>query len=182
VERKKLAIGGVGLVALGVVVLTMGKNEQMKRDQLDPRTPTEPDLDIRLRVVNAAISQIGPQDPQRYWQDVIPEHPGFSGEWCGGFALWAIRQAGIAQDVHWKMGLGFCYQLPVISSPLPGDIAYFDKPYQHHAIVESVLHGMVNTIDGNQPGDTVARRTRPVESVTAFYSIDPFIRADTINV
>jgi hypothetical protein len=171
----KKAIAGIGLVGLGAIVLSMGKIEQVKRDQLEPKTPTDDDLRVRMQVVNAAISQIGPQDPQKYWLDVVPEHPGFKGAWCGGFALWAIRQAGIAQDVHWEIGKGFCYQLPITKNPLPGDIAYFDQPYQHHAIVESIQDDSVNTIDGNQPGNQVLRRTRPIETVTAFYSIDPFI-------
>lgn len=173
----KKVIGGIGLVALGATFFIMGKGEQVKRDQLEPRTPSEPDLDARLRVVNMAISQIGPQDPKKYWDDVIPGNQGFSGAWCGGFALWAIHQAGLAREVNWEIGKGFCYQLPITKEPLPGDVAYIDQPYRHHAIVESIQGDMVNTIDGNQPGNEVRRRTRPIEAVTAFYSIDPFVKA-----
>jgi hypothetical protein len=178
----KKAIAGIGLLGLGAIVLTMGKGEQVKRDQLDPKTPTEPDLEQRLKVVNAAIREIGPQNPKKYWDDTVPGYPGFSGAWCGGFALWAIHQAGLAKDVDWEIGKGFCYRLPITKNPLPGDIAYFDNPYQHHAIVESVNNGMVNTIDGNQPGNEVRRRTRDYESVTAFYSIDPYVQADSMQV
>lgn len=170
----KLAIGGLGLVALGAVVLGMGKREQVKRNQLDPKTPVE---GIRQTILSVASNEIGPQDPKKYWLDVIPEHPGFSGAWCGGFTLWVLHQAGVAKDISWEMGKGYCYRLPITNSPLPGDIAYFDQPYQHHAIVESIDGNVLNTIDGNQPGNTVARRTRPRDTVTAFYSIEPLLSA-----
>jgi len=173
---KKLAIGGIGLVALGAVVLSMGKREQVKRDSLNP-TPNEFQLDVRHRVLFNATQEIGPQDPKKYWADVIPEHPGFSGEWCGGFTLWALHQAGIARDISWEMGKGYCYRLPITDDPKPGDIAYFDQPFQHHAIVESVSGNVLTTIDGNQPGNTVARRVRPRDSATTFYSIEPLLSA-----
>jgi len=171
----KLAVGGLGLVALGAVVLGMGKREQVKRDNLDPKTPVSGDT--RQTILAIASSQIGPQDPKRYWADVIPEHPGFSGAWCGGFTLWVLHQAGIAKDISWEMGKGYCYRLPITDDPKPGDIAYFDKPYQHHAIVESVSGNVLTTIDGNQPGESVARRIRPRDSATAFYSIEPLLSA-----
>jgi hypothetical protein len=33
----------------------------------------------------------------------------------------------------------------------------------------------VSTIDGNQAGNTVAVKTRPLSTATAYYSIQPFI-------
>ncbi len=176
-KSSKLAIGGLGLVTLGAVVLGMGKKQQMNRDAL---TPNEFELDARHKVLFYASHEIGPQDPKKYWLDVLPEHEGFSGEWCGGFTLWALHQAGLAKDINWEVGKGFCYRLPITMEPMPGDIAYFHKPFQHHAIVESVDGNSVTTIDGNQPGNTVARRLRPRESVTAFYSIEPLI-SGTLN-
>lgn len=175
----KKAIGGVLMVALGSAVAILGKKESMKT--LEPKTPSEPELDIRTRVVNKAAEEIGPQDPNKYWSEVLPGVSSFKGAWCGGFSLWVLHNAGLAQDVPWEIGKGFCYRLPITKDPQPGDIAYIDQPYQHHAIVESVNNGMVNTIDGNQPGNTVARRIRPVTAITAFYSIDPFIQSSMIQ-
>jgi len=175
----KKALGGLGLLALGAVCAIMGKRESMNR--LDPKTPEpspEPDTqDIRRIIVNVANTQIGPQDPKKYWLDVVPDHPDFHGAWCGGFTLWVLHQAGLARDINWEIGKGYCYRLPTTDSPQPGDIAYFDQPYQHHAIVEAVVGNQVYTIDGNQPGNTVARRLRPRDAVTAFYSIAPLISA-----
>lgn len=169
----KKAIAGIGLVSLGAVVLSMGKREQVKRDLLEPKTP---DL-TRQTILQIAETQLGPQDPKKYWLDVIPEHPGFSGAWCGGFTLWVLHEAGIAKDIQWEMGKGYCYRLPTTNNPQPGDIAYFDKPYQHHAFVERIEGNSLYTIDGNQPGNTVAKRLRPRDSVTAFYSIEPLLSA-----
>lgn len=159
----------VGMIAVGI----LDGKRNMKRDEA--KTPVDGIDPRRFAVLEAARGEIGIQDPQKYWADVLPEHPGFNGDWCGGFALWAIRQAGIAPNIHWEIGKGFCYRLPITHDPKPGDVAYFDKPYQHHAIVESVGEYMVTTIDGNQPGSQVVRRTRPLDKVTAFYSIDPLL-------
>lgn len=127
----------------------------------------------RLAVVEAARSQIGRSDPAPYWDDTIgttagPKH------WCGGFALWAIHQAGLGPDIDWKVGVGFCYLLPTTTDPQPGDIAYFER-HQHHAIVERIDGDRLYSIDGNQPD--IQERVRPVSDVAAFYSIAPLLEA-----
>jgi hypothetical protein len=159
---------GVAATYLGIAV-----NER-KRTMID----VDPkDIDIRSRIVDAARAEIGLQDPSKYWSGVLSSGPPYPPHWCGGFALWALKQAGIAADVDWQIGKGFCYNLPIVKTPKPGDIAYFSK-LQHHAIVESISPDGTTlvTIDGNQqPGESVAVRVRPVASVTAFYSIDPLI-------
>ena len=132
---------------------------------------------VRQRIVSIAKSQLGPQDPQKYWSAVIPGAKGqvFSGDWCGGFSLWVLHQAGIGRDVPWEIGKGYLYLLPPTKDPQPGDIAYMDQPYQHHAVVAEIDGANVTTIDGNQPGDTVKIRTRPKSAWTAFYSVQPWI-------
>lgn len=168
-NRKAGVLAGLlAAVMVGVAVLDGKKN--MKT--LEPLTPVD---NPRQAIVDAAASQIGVQDPAKYWGEVLPSAPGFKGDWCGGFALWAVHQAKLAQGVNWEIGKGFCYHLPITTEPRPGDIAYFDQPYQHHAVVEAVSAALVTTIDGNQSGSTVQRRTRPRKSVTAFYSVQPFI-------
>jgi len=168
-----------GLIAGGLAVLMVGLAAFEARRNTVPNLIPHLDLknaDIRRKIVEAAAGEIGQQDPQKYWLDVVPDHPGFHGDWCGGFALWAIHQGNIALGVHWVIGKGFCYQLPTTQDPRPGDIAYIQEPFQHHAIVESVNgDGTVTTIDGNQPGSSVQRRTRGRSAITAFFSIDPLL-------
>lgn len=161
----------MGLGFAGALLYAFGKKEETV-PVLEPVTPVD---NPRQAVVNAAASQLGIQDPSKYWSEVVPTAPGFKGDWCGGFALWCVKQARLAPDMYWEIGKGFCYHLPITKDPFPGDIAYFDQPYQHHAVVESVGNALVTTIDGNQPGSQVVRRTRPISKVTAFYSIQPLI-------
>ena len=134
---------------------------------------------MRERIVAAAQGELGSQDPSKYWDEVIPGLAGetFVGAWCGGFALWALHQAGIAQDVDWEIGKGFLFRLPRTSDPQPGDIAYFDQPYQHHAVVVSSDGVTLTSVDGNQQGSTVKMRERPVTDATAFFSVQPWIDA-----
>lgn len=174
-------------IGMGLATLVTGLLLTKRKDSVDSSNPpnsTDSDSDARQRVVDAARSQIGPQDPAKYWGETMPSlspaqvaQYAQSRAWCGGFALWAIKQAGIAPDLNWVDGKGFCYQLPTTRDPQPGDVAYFDQPYQHHAIVVNVDGGTLYTIDGNQARNTVAERTRSVSSATAFYSIQPLIQA-----
>ena len=144
---------------------------------MQARKPKPMTSDKRQEIVDIAKAEIGQQDPQKYWEDVIPGVSDFHGAWCGGFTLWALHQAGVAKGVNWTIGKGYCYQLPITTDPQPGDIAYFDQPYQHHAIVVSNENGKLVTVDGNQPGNTVKLRERESDSPTAFYSIEPLLSA-----
>lgn len=146
-------------------------------------------MSLRDDVVRFAEAEVGPQvkgSPQvlGYWREVLPRTWGdvvvrqYAKEkhWCGGFALWALHKAGIARDVFWLDGLGFCEveKLPKTKAPQPGDIAYTNSPFQHHAIVKSLANGILVTIDGNQPN--VVEKTRPLpKSGMVFYSIQPFL-------
>lgn len=131
--------------------------------------------DLRQRIVRAAEGELGPGDPPKYWRSCKVAGPPFPKHWCGGFALWAIHQADVALDVAWKIGLGFCevQRLPRTTQPKPGDVAYKDKPFQHHAVVASVSGDTVTTIDGNQPH--CARRQKKLSAWTCFYSIEPLL-------
>lgn len=139
------------------------------------RTPRE-------KIVEAAEGQLGEQDPDKYWAIVQPAMVKTGAAWCGGFALWALKQAGLAGNIDWSIGKGFIFkgnngrQLPVTHAPKPGDIAYFNN-LQHHAIVKEVNGNELITIDGNQgPGEQVKLRTRGLNDATAFYSIEPLIQ------
>jgi hypothetical protein len=144
---------------------------------------------VRQAVIDQARSQIGPwgkgsAEVYGYWRAVLP--PSWSDaqvklyaaskEWCGGFALWALKRAGLASALHWLDGIGFLgpARLPRTDAPEPADVAVFPQPYWHHAIVVSwqrvrevdtgdgLKHACFRlvTIDGNQPG--VVERVREV--------------------
>lgn len=143
---------------------------------------------MRQDVVSKAAELIGNPDTDPIWKDVLSPHdyqPHIRLAWCGAFALNRLHAAGLGQDVKWIFGKGFLGRLPKTDRPQPGDIAYFDKPYQHHAIVESVDGETLHTIDGNQghgpdhllgtdQGTTVRRVQRHL-SAGAYYSIAPWL-------
>lgn len=134
--------------------------------------------DPRAKVVKIARGEIGPQNPDKYWSVVQPKLMGQPTKiaWCGGNALWVLHQAGLT-DEPWDVGHGFASRLlKTTKDPKPGDIAYFDQPFQHHAIVEKVEGDQLYTIDGNQsPGEQVLPRIRQKSAATAFYSIQSLI-------
>jgi len=123
------------------------------------------------------------------WDDVLA-HPSprtasgtrilkYPPEWCGAFALRCLHEAELAKSVKWAFGpphYGFLYRLHTTTTPEPGDIAYLDKPWQHHAIVTDVEGDTVHTIDGNQGSEApIKTHAAPLHDWTAFYSILPFI-------
>jgi hypothetical protein len=140
----------------------------------------------RQAVVDAAVAELGADTHEkriRYWESALGYEIHHFEEiaklaWCGGFALYCLHTAGLALDVHWRIGAGFLLQkphpLPRIAIPLPGDIGYLDKPFQHHFVVESVDGDTVHSVDGNQPD--VRRKTRSLHAPTlTFFSIAPFL-------
>jgi|WetSurMetagenome_2_1015567.scaffolds.fasta_scaffold297082_2 hypothetical protein len=120
--------------------------------------PTLVDVDpYRAAVVEHAVSQLGETDSMRYWREpgMLLTEPSESYRqlaWCGVFALWCLRKAGLT-DLPWTLGKGFVWpaRLPVIDlgASQPGDIWYYDHPYQHHAICEGFGPGGWSTIAGN---------------------------------
>ncbi len=116
-----------------------------------------------------------------YWADVLHQAPTapHPPEWCGAFALWCLHQAGLGLLLRWLFGpphFGFLWNLPVTKSPKPGDIAYLDKPFEHHAIVVEVVGDTVHTIDGNQgPHAPIMTHEAPLSHWTAFFSIESLI-------
>ncbi len=140
----------------------------------------------RDAIVALAAFELGPRAPDKYWSVVCPMLMGQPTKiaWCGGFALWCLRESGVCQwpsgePWSWQIGKGFASRLPRTMTPLPGDIAYFDQPLQHHAIVERITGSVLHTIDGNQtPGESVARRTRTLGPGVVFFSIAPLVRRD----
>lgn len=138
----------------------------------------------RERILEVAEGELGSKDEPGYWAAVLPGAPPFpKGVWCGAFVLWVLREAGVT-DRTWKLGQGFLLtnqgheNFPIIRNPQPGDVAYFDQPFQHHAIVERVEGDKVHLIAGNTASRDVARQTKPVKDAV-FFSVAPFVVPNT---
>jgi hypothetical protein len=133
----------------------------------------------REKILRIARKEVGNTNWMKYTPGVTSQTPTHSFSWCGVFALWVLKRAGLAKQIFWdlKNGVGFLQYLPVTSSPQPGDIAYINQPYQHHAIVERVDGSNIYTLDGNSEGDMVRQNVRPRSAFSAFYSIEPLIRS-----
>jgi len=147
-------------------------------------------IDARARVVARARSFLGAQDPNRFFDIVIPAWSGQGLErkksWCGVFALSCLVLEGLwpAGAERWRDGSGFVLRgvadglLRVTKFPSPGDVAVFGPPLWHHAIVAAeVVSGKVATVDGNVlgPVEGVAEKVHAVTGQTVFYSIAPLI-------
>jgi hypothetical protein len=139
-------------------------------------------MSYRSDAVRAAIKEWKEHPdgrPGLYWSEVLnPPDPGYNGDWCGGFVLRNLKQAGLAKDVPWIIGEGFIWpqRLPQTSNPQPGDVVYVPEPFGHQAmvVVYEPVTGMVTSIDGNQPG--IAPKVRFVKNGNIeFYSIQPFV-------
>lgn len=150
----------------------------------------------RDAIVALARSKVGEQNPDDFWSIVCPQLCGrpTSISWCGGFALWCLRESGVCrwpggEPWKWAVGIGFAARLPQTTRPEPGDIAYIAAPYQHHAIVDRVEttgleRTFIHTIDGNvmpAPKEGVELRRRPLGAFTTFFSIAPLVGYDSTD-
>lgn len=171
------------LAALAAAIAAAALLLTSKRERQIPMVPSETAASKRNRVIAYAATQLHETDPSLYWQDVLGSVPAKSIAWCGAFVLWVLR-ATLAVPWRWVIGKGFLYvddygndlrlpRLPIVKTPSIGDIAYFDKPYQHYALVESVESGQVHLIAGNTPD--VDRSVVPIERATAYFSIAPLL-------
>ena len=151
----------------------------------NPDRPPAPTRDTFCRIVLQEVGKPGEERIRAYHSSAFGrEWVGKSLHWCGIFGLWGLHESGIALSVFWRMGGGFCEEqrLTRVKLPEPGDIAYFDKPFQHHAVVVAVDAdaGTFDSCDGNQPGDTVQHKTGiPLVKPTCFYSIAKLLERDT---
>jgi hypothetical protein len=151
-----------------------GSNELWTGDPFDLPKGVEPKMDARRR--------------WEFWRDVLPRDWTDAQvdayqykHWCGGFALFCVKAAGLAPDVAWRDAIGFVepHRLPKVKIPQPGDVAWFIQN-QHYAIVERVRGNEFDSIDGNQgtvQSPCIKLRSRLLTSVKFFYSIQPFIEA-----
>ena len=117
----------------------------------------------RFTVLAEARAELGNHNPNAYWIDVWKYGKPYPPHWCGAFALAMLHRADVALNINWTFApprYGFLYHLfgHETKQPGPGDIAYFDAPYQHHAVVVRSDGDTLWTIDGN----TTLSRTDPL--------------------
>jgi hypothetical protein len=175
-------VAGLGAVSVALWAALSSRggttNDTTPAPPLAPSTgeTTMTEEQYRAEVVRIAGTQIGQTDSTPYWVDAFGSYPGKSYSWCGVFALWCLRQAGITQ-AKWITSKGFVGPLNLKQTyvPAPGDIAYFTKN-QHFAIVAAINDdGTVSTINGNGEGGAVSEGRPQKSSVAAFYSISSII-------
>lgn len=172
-----LSLASLAVVAGFAVVL------KRKESNMPGQTGAGRAHEKRARVIAYAASQLGTSDPSLYWKEVLGSVPDSSISWCGAFALWVLRQA-LRIDWPWIPSKGFLFvdndgnslrvpRLPIVKVPSIGDVAYYDKPYQHYALVEEVEGDKVHLIAGNTPD--VSRYTEPLSKATAYFSLAPLL-------
>lgn len=92
-------------------------------------------------------------------------------DWCGIFALWAIKTGGISWVGTWQDGKGISSVAGIIptDSPEPGDVAAIKEWPEHMALVYSVTDNSIRTIDGNSTngGVTGPSDLKPKSNFTA---------------
>ena len=146
-------------------------------------------MTTRDRILYCANTLLGPYgkgSPEVYdiWRDVLPSEwsdaqvrlYAKTREWCGGFALHALRLGGATQ-AHWRDGIGFIgpLRLHQVAWPCPGDIAVKEHPFAHHMVVEYWNHECDwGDIAGNTPH--AARHRHQDSKGITFYSIDSLLR------
>ena len=90
--------------------------------------------------------------------------------WCGIFATWVVRTAGV--DTKWRMGAGPSkLKLKFSRDCQPGDIAVIPQ-HIHHFIVASPLADEIMTINGNSTNQAILVKPWPLSSVQYFYSVE----------
>lgn len=115
--------------------------------------------------------------PAVYWDVAAPGVKLSAAElkeksWCGGYALCSVKSAGFGFKTRWDFnGRGMGSSIYPTTDPEPADIAYFDKPNQHYAVIEAVSADMLWLVNGNSTGKGVARSAVQRSKVSACYSI-----------
>jgi hypothetical protein len=129
-------------------------------------------------MIEIADSQIGNIGGETYWSWYgFSEHVA----WCACFVSWCAKQCGYIDTgiiplfswcptgAQWFIDRGQWQDNTY--TPSPGDIIFFDWQQDgeadHVGIVESVVNGMVNTIEGNT-SDSVARRSYELGSIKIY--------------
>lgn len=129
-----------------------------------------------LEYFHVAAPHIGMSD------DAIMYHGAALPDWCGIFALWAIKYAGLPVGT-WLAGHGIGavrgfdkLDLKNGEYPQPGDVGFIDRPalnfHQHMNVIYSVNGDDIATIDGNSYGRITGPTHRHLKDFDAF--LTPF--------
>ncbi|HTQ06504.1 MAG TPA: hypothetical protein VMI54_21740 [Polyangiaceae bacterium] len=101
--------------------------------------------------------------------------------WCGIFALWALKSAGVACK-SWHLGSGIAAILKPTTAPVAGDVAFLNGAGMHMCLVLETTPDELVSIDGNTDADggptggEIGVKRRPISRVQAFYSqSDPVV-------
>jgi hypothetical protein len=155
-------------------------------------------MTVRDRILEVAAGKIGnygkgSPEVEAIWREVLDDTVSDAAikdfakhnEWCGGFVLSCLRQAGVT-DAHWKIGQGFVLNTltarAAIKQPQPGDIGIRQgtAPHlvYHHFFVER-YNGPEDwdSIDGNSPFCARHHHTS-LDPTTIFYSIATLLPAE----
>jgi hypothetical protein len=108
---------------------------------------------------------------------------GESKSWCGIFAVgvWANVGVGVMWTLNWTKSHGNVLNATGVSwrkvwgnqGIRPGDIASIAAK-QHHFIITDVNDRAVNSVDGNQAGNTIVEYTNwkhTISSIVAYYTL-----------
>ncbi|MDY0389501.1 MAG: DUF4157 domain-containing protein [Desulfobulbus oligotrophicus] len=121
----------------------LGKVKAKQPEGSDGGRPLRYGYDLLLEIFQLSAPGVWGDDVVKYIGPGLPS-------WCGIFATYCIKKAGI--DIgNWQMGKGVAAYgtLKPTDSPQPGDIGYIDQPYQHHCIISRVEGDSIESIDGN---------------------------------
>ncbi len=121
--------------------------------------------DVLLEIFHLSAPDVWSDDVIRYLGPGLPS-------WCGIFATYCIKKAGINIG-NWQMGMGVSAygMLKPTENPQPGDIGYIDQPNQHHCIVSKVDGDTIESIDGNSGlFSEIIENKRPRKAYTGFFT------------
>jgi len=106
---------------------------------------------------------------------IIKAHAGIT-DWCGIFALWAIKTGGVSWVGTWVkyQGISSVPGMKRTNAPQPGDVAAKTE-HQHMALVYSVSGDSIQTIDGNNGGKLTGPSRLQSKSIfdAGFYTAFP---------
>src|SRR5512139_2924458 len=117
------------------------------------------DLVVATAAAAIGAASKGSEKVLRFWEGAAPSMPAATRtalanekEYCGAFALYCYRTAGIAPPgAEWTIGRGFASMLtllPRTERPEKGDLVVFADKW-HHAIIQHLSCDRLVTIDGN---------------------------------
>ncbi|MFC5607338.1 peptidoglycan-binding domain-containing protein [Variovorax soli] len=106
----------------------------------------------------------------------IPQGVGADGKprgisWCGIFATWVVRSAGV--ETKWTSGVGPSgLKLRANRECKPGDICVMKGSEVHHFIPVSIDGDNMVTVNGNSDNQAVLVKTRPLSCLAYYYSVE----------